>query len=322
MGTTPRPDKPKSKLLVETFAFVFMVGISLGLTLLATALARILPFLHWPLVALLAITVAFALWVITSILRDAARRQDTATSSIRGAAQGEVELRGRAHHIPGCELVSELMQTPCIAYNGELIGRNKDSVDRTLFKAKGRRSFILRDGTGEVFVPGSFFEFMASNRSSDLRTAPPLHMAGQYSGFETYLVNESAIPLDKDIQINGVFATLDADATFLPVLNARSDLRSTDAIEEEWRVYADAAIAAAGPNAPPPRLNVILPRGSTDGLEITSIEEDSSNQFGVIALITATATPPLIALLDQLGAIDARELYQRGLATVISLLGG
>lgn len=313
--------RPSSGVLINTFAVVFVTALVAFLAWLLTLVPALLPWLHWPVIVTLAGTVIFALWVAVFTLRSGARSQDTPTSTIRGAAQGEVELRGRVHAIPGRELVSTLMNVACITYSGKVLGLKADETDDTLQKVSGRCSFLLRDGTGEVFVPACFFDEGLSLTATEMMGKPPPSLGrlttSQYDGFK---LCETLVPIDIDVQVNGVFATLGADESYVDLVTQRSVGTIDPTIDTDWRAYADAALAANPAHMPPPRLNVVLPDADRLGVVVSDSANDQSSQAGTAATLVLLAILPALAMLSMLGLVEVGELLRRAIGMITALM--
>lgn len=315
-----RVSRPYRGFLINAFAVLLFGALAAFFSWLAVAMAAKSTWLYWPVLALLAGVGGFGLMVLVSLLRDAARRQDTPTSTIRGAAQGTVEVRGRVHFIPGRELASHLLDIACVAYTAKLEGLRSGETDDTLVDMKGACSFLLRDGTGEVFVPATFNHTGLAARIVDDRiTPPPQARCGDTHKYDSLRVTEWVVPVDIDAQANGYFLTLRADEDFAAAhaVRRRSDRLITAA--QDWRVYADAAMAAAPANAPPPRLNVLLPIDGGTPVSLSDPADDQSGAWDAVILTLVVSAMPILALLDSLGVIQVAPLIGRVIALTASL---
>lgn len=104
---------------------------------------------------------------------------------------------------------------------------------------------------------------------------PPAHVrCGDTSKYDGLRVTEWVVPTDIEAQANGYFLTLRADEDFKATHAARRDGGQLSTAEQDWRAYADAAMAAAAPNAPPPRLNVLLPIDGATALWVSNPAND------------------------------------------------
>ncbi|MFA5678959.1 MAG: GIDE domain-containing protein [Pseudomonas sp.] len=90
-----------------------------------------------------------------SRLRRARWVEDTPTSRIRSAAQGLVELCGRADGQGHDPLISPLAGQPCLWYRfrvEEYQGGERNQRWHTVEKGESDRPFVLRDDTGECWI--------------------------------------------------------------------------------------------------------------------------------------------------------------------------
>ena len=251
-----RVARPSGGFLINAFAVLMFGAMAAFASWLVVAIAERWTWLHWPAISLLGAAAAFGVYVIFTMLRDAARRQDTPTSTIRGAAQGTVELRGQVHPLPGRELISHLLDIACVAYASKLEGLKAGEMDDTLVDVAGARSFLLRDATGEVFVPATFRHTGVAARIVDDRSRPPPRArCGDTSKYDSLRVTEWVVPVHIDAQANGSFLTLRADDDFEAAHVKQSKYGDLISAVQDWRAYADAALAATPPGMPPPRLN-------------------------------------------------------------------
>lgn len=316
-----RVSRPYKGFFINAFAMLLFGALAAFFSWLAQGLAGRYTWLYWPAMALLAGAGGFGLVVIANLLREAARRQDTPTSTIRGAAQGAVEVRGHVHFIPGRELSSHLLEIPCIAYTSKLEGKRAGETDDTLVDVKGACSFVLRDGTGEVFVPATFCHAGLAANVIDYRcTPPPQARCGDTSKYDTLRVNEWVVPTDIPVQANGWFLTLRADEDFEAAHLARRKSNRLAAAALDWRAYADAVIAAAPANAPLPRLNVLLPIDGSTPVWISDPADDQSGHWDAVFLTLLVSTMPILALLDSLELIEVRPMLGSAIRLVSSAI--
>lgn len=85
--------------------------------------------------------------------------EDTPTSRIRSAAQGYVELQGRALALPGTSNLAPLTQRPCVWWRYRISkkvesgsGRNRRRSWQTVASGRSAVPFLLDDGTGRCIV--------------------------------------------------------------------------------------------------------------------------------------------------------------------------
>ena len=77
--------------------------------------------------------------------------QDVPTSTVRGAAQGYVELRGVAASLPGGALEAPLTGAPCVWYNYRVVEHGEKETRIVEAGVRGT-PFLLSDGTGECLI--------------------------------------------------------------------------------------------------------------------------------------------------------------------------
>lgn len=102
----------------------------------------------WALVAMAG--VSFFAWIATH--RRYRQIHDLPTSKIASAAQGYVELFGRAAHIPDHPVISRLTGLPCCWFRYHV--EQKDSNDKWSHVSSGESTeyFLLVDDTGECVI--------------------------------------------------------------------------------------------------------------------------------------------------------------------------
>jgi hypothetical protein len=82
--------------------------------------------------------------------------EDTPVSRIRSAAQGYVELAGRARALPGEPILAPLTLRPCVWWRYEIEARETDGSRRREWRVVERGTsesiFALQDDTGQVVI--------------------------------------------------------------------------------------------------------------------------------------------------------------------------
>lgn len=274
------------RLVIAVSAFLGWVSFGICLTLLGWTSGS--AWLHGAVVVCMALLLALVALAGYSLLKNQMRQHDTATSSIQAAPQGEIELRGTVQPVPGAELRSLFLDNPCASYQCTLTGylAGSGSVAISLLSEKGRRSFLLSDGTGEVFVPGSLFVTadIEVESGKTLGTLPPeiverLARSGtDAKKYASFHAREYRIPIGLRVQVNGVFATLRPQDSYLTVckkqrnfLPPTAEELATHPDEADWRAYAKAAGEAAKPTGLEPRLNVLLPADTLGSIYLTEV---------------------------------------------------
>ena len=92
-----------------------------------------------------------AAWFGLRNLRRARELEDMPLSRIRSAAQGQVELLGRACEMPGPAIVSPLTGTPCVWWRCHVWERSREGTE-TIFEQTSEDLFYLSDTTGDCIV--------------------------------------------------------------------------------------------------------------------------------------------------------------------------
>jgi len=104
----------------------------------------------WPYALLAISTVSFFAWVAN--YRRYRHIEDLPTSRVASAAQGYVELFGRAKRLPGEPLASKLSRTPCCWYSFEIEEKGSDDKWKTLDSGSSVAHFLLVDDTGQCVI--------------------------------------------------------------------------------------------------------------------------------------------------------------------------
>jgi hypothetical protein len=147
----------------------------------------------WAIALALIALVSFVAW--TSMYRRWRAVADTPTSQVAYAAQGYVELAGRAHQPAGARIVSRLTHLPCCWYRFRIERRERDKRRWTLEEeGESVAEFRLRDATGECTVDPSGAEVTCTRRqrwtSGDQRLTEwvilehdPLYVLGHFATY-------------------------------------------------------------------------------------------------------------------------------------------
>jgi len=94
---------------------------------------------------------AVAAWFGWHDLRRARELEDTPQSRIRSAAQGYVQLLGRARLMPGPPILSPLSGTPCIWWHCRVVDTS-ERYSTVIIDATSEDLFYLSDTTGDCIV--------------------------------------------------------------------------------------------------------------------------------------------------------------------------
>ncbi len=108
------------------------------------------------------LVLAAAAWVMS--YRRARSISDTPTSNIGSAAQGYVELVGRAHHHPGGPILSRCTALPCVWYKFIIEQKTGDNKWRRMNSGQSDESFMLDDGSGRCMVDPEHAEVIAKRK--------------------------------------------------------------------------------------------------------------------------------------------------------------
>ena len=181
--------------------------------------------------------VAFVAWMLS--LRRLLVIGGTPTSKIASAAQGYVELIGRAVAHPGGALRSRYSLLPCVWYQYTIEQRERDGKWHRIESGRSEDSFLLDDGSGICLIDPENAEVLprdteTSTRGSDWRCRESLilprdqvYAIGEFSTIGGELAN-----LDLERDVGELLATWKRDK---PALLARFDLDKDGQIgEKEW----------------------------------------------------------------------------------------
>ncbi len=107
---------------------------------------------------------AFAAWTMS--FRRWRAILDTPTSRIASAAQGYVELMGRALHHPGGPVLSRISALPCIWYRYVIEQRAGRDRWRRIDSGRSDESFILDDGSARCLVDPEHAEVITRRKET------------------------------------------------------------------------------------------------------------------------------------------------------------
>ncbi len=118
----------------------------------------------WPYALAAMSLLSFAAWI--GNYRRLRHIADTPTSRVASAAQGYVELIGRADRLPGDTLASKLSQIPCAWYRYQIETRTSD--DKWSHEESGESDdpFLLVDETGQCVIDPDGAEIVTSHRKA------------------------------------------------------------------------------------------------------------------------------------------------------------
>lgn len=239
-----------------------------------------LPWLSWPVIGLIGLWVLGVLGIIFSECRLYVTKSDTGTSTIRGASQGAVEIKGRVKAIAGQGLISPAMQIPCVHYKTAVAscGLKQVVVQAAFFEQTAARALLIDDGTDEAFVP-RFANTLGEQLLQAFKTVDtlPAHLKDQVLSSSSqhhvdmpegsYNLYESVLPVGLMVQANANLVTLKASDSYIRAwrnIDSNLDIllsaTEQEQIEKDWRSYTDTAISKSREDGNPvPRLNALIP---------------------------------------------------------------
>lgn len=123
----------------------------------------------WHAVAALVLLAASGLYGWVRALRHARLIDDTPTSRIASAAQGYVELRGRAQALDGTPLYSPVNGLPVLWYRVLTERRQRGGKWQTVSQVESEVSFLLDDGAGICAIDPEGAEMLVRRRDVSVR---------------------------------------------------------------------------------------------------------------------------------------------------------
>ena len=218
----------------ERLAHPAFLGIYVGVPLIFIYARDLHAYIYAP--PIIAV-VAFVAWMLS--LRRLLVIGGTPTSKIASAAQGYVELIGRAVAHPGGALRSPSSLLPCVWYQYTIEQRERDGKWHRIESGRSEDSFLLDDGSGICLIDPENAEVLPRNtetstRGSDWRCRESLilpqdrvYAIGEFSTIGGELAN-----LDLERDVGELLAAWKRDK---PALLARFDLDKDGQIgEKEW----------------------------------------------------------------------------------------
>jgi hypothetical protein len=104
----------------------------------------------WPYALTAMAVVSFCAWAAN--YRRYRQIHDLPTSKVASAAQGYVELSGKARVVPGHPVVSALSKSPCCWYAYQIEEKGSKDQWRTVDEGRSVEHFLLVDSTGQCVV--------------------------------------------------------------------------------------------------------------------------------------------------------------------------
>lgn len=118
----------------------------------------------WPYALAAMSLVSFAAWI--GNYRRLRYISDTPTSRVASAAQGYVELIGRADHPPGTKLLSKLTQLPCNWYRYDIDKKGSDNKWSRVESGESDDPFLLKDETGLCVIDPEGAEIITTHKQT------------------------------------------------------------------------------------------------------------------------------------------------------------
>ena len=161
-----------------------------------------------PIIAL----IAFIAWMLS--LRRLLVIEDTPRSKIGSAAQGYVEVVGRALPHPGGALRSRCSLLPCVWYQYTIEQRELDNKWHQIDSGRSDDSFLLDDGSGVCLIDPENAEVLTRSAEVSMKGAD-------------YRCTESLILAQEQVYAIGEFSTLTGEGADLNLERDVSELLST-----------------------------------------------------------------------------------------------
>lgn len=205
---------------VERLAHPTFLGVYIVLLLFFSQIdERRTFFLVLPAIA----AVAFIAWMLS--LKRLLAIGGTPTSRIGSAAQGYVELIGRAKAHPGGALRSRFTLLPCVWYQYSIEHREEDGKWHRIESGRSDESFLLDDGTGLCLIDPENAEILP--RSTEVATKE-----------QDYRYTESLILPGEMVYAIGEFSTIGGENADLNLNRDVSELLGT------WKQNKPALLAS------------------------------------------------------------------------------
>jgi hypothetical protein len=192
----------------------------------------------WPhALAAMSVISLFA-WVAT--YRRYRHIHDLPTSRVASAAQGYVELYGRAAQLPGATIVSRLSAQPCCWYRYQIMRRTSNNKWEHVESGTSHEHFLLVDDTGECVISPDGAEVLVKRKETWtqgeyqhtewlLPVGSPLYALGEFT-----TVSGAVLELDERADVSDLLAEWKKDRD---ALHERFDANRDGEIDmEEWEL--------------------------------------------------------------------------------------
>jgi hypothetical protein len=164
---------------------------------------------------------------------------DIPTSTIAGAVQGYVELKGAAAAHPSIPTFSPMRGLPCVWFEF-IVEEKRGEKWEVVTRQTCDTTFLLRDGTGECIVDPDHAQIASQHKEikvvGDQRMSERLLLAGDnlYALGQFKTLNPVETPLDSHQDVGEILADWKRDKASLM---ARFDLNQDGEIDErEWQL--------------------------------------------------------------------------------------
>jgi hypothetical protein len=170
----------------------------------------------WPYALMAMAVVSFFAWAAN--YRRYRQIHDLPTSRIASAAQGYVELFGRAQNVSGGQLMSRLSRVPCCWYHYSVSRKDTDNKWKHVESGSSDDDFLITDDTGECVISPPGAEVLTHDHKS--------WREGNYRYEESFLLPTTVL------YAIGEFKTVRGDA---PDKAARDENAEVGALVAEWK---------------------------------------------------------------------------------------
>jgi len=181
---------------------------------------------------------SFAAWI--GNYRRLRQIEDTPTSNIATAAQGYVEITGRAQEPGGTPIVSRLTNLPCVWYRYEVYQKTSDNKWRLEDYGASDDPFVVKDATGQCVVDPEGAEVICARKETWVRDDRRyvewllLPQALLYALGEFATIGGAASVLDTDVDVGALLAEWKKNQ---PELLRRFDLNQDGSLDlKEWEL--------------------------------------------------------------------------------------
>ena len=165
---------------------------------------------------------------------------DTPTSRVASAAQGYVELLGRAAPLPDAALLTKFRQLPCVWYRYQVEAKGSDNKWSIKDAGESDDPFLLNDATGQCVIDPERAEIITSHvetwtdgdyRYTEWLLLPQgrIYALGEFS-----TISDTGTALDFDGDVGALLAAWKKNQ---PQLLGRFDLNRDNSIDAmEWEL--------------------------------------------------------------------------------------